>query len=179
MESFVETVYGKRRSGKSTYVKKKIKNFDRVFVVDSMSEYNSGLLFFNSDDIIDYFIENNPKKFFVVLRPEKIFDIEKVFKIVYEIEDVLLVLEEASKFLSAKNENSFFLDLIRFGRHRGVSVIAVVRRPQEISTDVRTNIDVITSFKQVEIHTLNLLQPYFDKDLTSLKPFEYAQNSSL
>jgi len=182
MQRRVILILGKTGSGKSTLAKKIIATHDRVVVFDPLSEYHGGLVLESFNDLVRYFETQAPDSFFLVCRfrgatldeTEQIYDYAA--RACDEIGNLLVVIEEAEMFLNSRNEISYINNLISFGRHRGISILAIGRRPVEIAIRIRAQFTSIFSFRQTEPRDLQYLEAwgFSSQELQSLDAFQFA-----
>lgn len=166
-------IFGRTGSGKSFLVKRMLKKLERVIIIDAMSEYESDLIFYNSLDLIDYLVNVKPKTFKIVCRFENDNDFETLFQIVWYLKNIYLVVEESELYISPYQKQSNFLKLVRYGRHRNISIIAVARRVVELSNDVKANASEIISFKQILSKDIKYLQELGFTKVDKLKDFDF------
>lgn len=165
-------IYGKTGSGKSTLAKKLSEGYKRIIYLDPMSEY-SGTVVENFEDFLSY-VENK-ENFVVCCRFYNDLDYEYLFKAVFEISNVLLVIEEADLYISPREKRNDFLKLVKFGRHRDISIIGIARRVSELSIDFRSQCDKIYSFKQTDPKDIKILQDigFNINNIQNLGEFQY------
>lgn len=75
-------------------------------------------------------------------------DHNKLWPMLYEIGDLLLVLDEAEQFASAWKIDPDLSELVSLGRNRRVDILSTVRTPPELHTRLRGNRDVVVCFGQ-------------------------------
>lgn len=165
-------IYGKTGSGKSTLAKKILKKYDRVIICDARAEYD-GVIVDCFEDFLNYVL--NKEKFTVCCRFDEDLDYDYLFKSIYEVGNVLLLLEEAEIYISPYVKRSDFLKLVKYGRHRDINILGVARRTSELSLDFRSQVDVIYTFKQTETKDLKILSDLgFNIDkVQALNEFEF------
>lgn len=166
-------IFGRTGSGKSYLAKKLIEKFKRVIIVDKMFEYESETIFYSFNDLIEYYLKNIPNEFKFVCRFENDNDIELLFKFCWYVKNLLLVVEESELYISPYQKQSEFLKLIRYGRHRAISIIAIARRVVELSNDVKANADEIISFKQILKKDIDYLKQLGFSKIENLKQYEF------
>jgi energy-coupling factor transporter ATP-binding protein EcfA2 len=60
----IDLILGKTGSGKSSFVKKELIPYrKRLVIIDALSEYENGVIFYNIDNFIEYIIENKVNQF--------------------------------------------------------------------------------------------------------------------
>jgi len=170
-------IFGRTGSGKSFLTKKIIRNERRLIVIDSMYEYTDGIIFYRLNALIDYLQNNKPATFRFICRFDTELEIELLFLLVWELQNVFLVVEESEYYISPYKKISNFLRLVRYGRHRNISIVAVARRVVELSNDIKFNANQIITFKQILKNDLKYLESLgFDADeVTNLKRYEYKE----
>jgi len=172
---------GKRGSGKSTLAKRVLSRFNRVMVFDPLQEYRDGEIITDIATLFS-FARNPPEEFKIILRFQNVnqklvmLQYEYAARVAFEMKNLLLVLEEAEIFINSGDESSYINYLISFGRHRGINLLAIGRRPREIPIKFRANFTTVISFRMTEPDDLQRLVAYgFDEaEILSLEQFEYA-----
>jgi len=169
----IEIIFGKTGTGKSTLAKKIVKDYDRVIILDVMSEY-PGVIVTNFEDFI-YYIKDK-EKFTVCCRFENDLDFEYLFRAVFEISNLLLVLEEAEMYISPYEKRTEFLKLVNYGRHRDISILGIARRVSELSRTFRSQVNRIYTFKQTDINDLKYLNDlgFNPNEIENLPEFQYS-----
>ena len=170
-------IFGRTGSGKTYFAKRLISGINRVIVIDRMFEYDDGIIFYSINEMIDYILIHKPDKFKFICRFESDYEIELLFKLCWYLKNLVLVVEESELYISPYTKQSEFLRLVRYGRHKSISIIAIARRVVELSNDVKANADKIITFKQILIKDLEYLERLgFDKEkILNLKPYEYCE----
>lgn len=173
----ITLIFGKTGSGKSHLAKNIIKDFDRCIIVDAMNEYDEGMIFNSFDDLVNYFYDYTPETFTFICRFESDLEIEFLFKLCNAVGNLLLVVEEAEIYISPYAKSNEFLNLVRYGRHKSISILGIARRTAELSIDLRAMVDKIISFKQTEVYDLKKMESLGFEKLNELNDFEYAEKS--
>jgi DNA helicase HerA-like ATPase len=179
----IEIIFGRTGSGKTTLVKKKISEIDRLIIIDALNEYTDGLIFYRIKDFAQYFLDNpNLKTFKIILRfhnmdlntdNEEIFD--KLFDIIFHIGNLTLIIEEAEIYISAGNRKSVFNNLVKYGRHKNISIIAVARRVTELSNELKSQMNTCYSSKQVLTKDIQYLYELGFTKIESLPQYEFEE----
>ena len=110
-------ICGMTGSGKSTLARSVIAKSSRTIIVDPNSEYHDALVVESVDDFLDYFIEEKPETFRVAIRIHNRFsvpesDMDAVFQSVWEIGNVLFVVEEVDAYIPPLERQNAFMPLI-------------------------------------------------------------------
>lgn len=152
-------IFGKTGGGKSWLAKKIIERYKRVIVFDPREEY-SGYVVQDFADFIDYI--KNRDTFTVVCRYRDPEDFDYTAKACEILQEVLLVLEECEVFISSYDTDVTLPvnALISFGRHSAVSILAISRRPTEVSVKLRAQTDGVITFKQTEPAIIKYLEQW-------------------
>lgn len=170
-------IYGKTGSGKSTLAKKLIKNFSRICIIDALHEYNEGIIFYSLMDFTNYLktYKYQKENFTYIFRFTNDNDINNLFVLIYELENICLLLEEAEIYISPYSKRSSFLKLVRYGRHKEISIIGIARRISELSTDFRAQVNKIYTFKQTDFNDLKKLESLGIYDADKLAEYEFKE----
>lgn len=174
--NLVITVLGRKGSGKTTLVKKLLTEFARVVIVDTNREYTDEVAVVVSklDDALAYLedVAKRPKDeaFSVAYIPAEIpEDALDFLKVVFTLENVLVVVDEAHMYCSAHTAPQEILKLVRLGRHRELSQVYVSQRPSTIPRDVTAQSDLIVSFQQHEGRDIEYMARLYGREADSLK----------
>ena len=176
MKREINLIFGKTGTGKSTFAKRYIENYNRVVIIDAMEEYE-GIIFYRMSDLFDYIEFNdlidNDKPFRLVCRFSEDIEIEYLFETLFVVGNLLLVVEEAEIYISPYAKSGAFLKLVRYGRHKKISILGIARRSSELSLTFRSQVNCIYSFKQTDFNDLK----YFEKlglyGLDKLEDYKY------
>lgn len=169
----IKLVFGRTGSGKSYLVKTVLlKDYNRIVIIDTQFEYD-GLIFYDFMSLSEYHLTNSPESFKYVCRFKNDTDIEYLFKWCYAVGNLVLVVEEAEQYINPYAKSSNFLYLVRYGRHKAVSIIGIARRLSELSTDFKAQVNEIISFKQVLPLDIKLAEQLGLYNLDTLPQYQY------
>jgi len=166
-------ILGRTGCGKTTLAKKIIDKYRRTIAVDPLGEYG-GNVFTDFELFCDYCknnIVNNSGDFHIALRFDEDISFQYLFQVLWYIPDFLFILEEAEMFIDSRNADRNFLRLVRYGRHKDISLLCVARRVPEISIDFRAQCTSIVTYNQTEPSDLEKLEDYgFDMEEVKTLP---------
>jgi hypothetical protein len=175
----IDLILGKTGSGKSSFVKKELIPYrKRLVIIDALSEYENGVIFYNIDNFIEYIIENKVnhfEEFKYICRFTDDQEIELLFQVVFELSNLTLLVEECEIYVSPNAKSSNFLKIVRYGRHKNISVIGVARRSTELSLTFRSQTDSIISFKQTDTNDLKKMEELGLYGLDKLTDYKYPE----
>jgi len=133
------------------------------------------------EDLKRFLSENYTEKTWaVVWTPKRMSEVPYFLQICYNMKNCWVILEEvnARDIGNVRQPDPVFLDLVNFGRNRGVSLICVAKRPAQVSRDLTSQADIIISFKQDEPNDIKYLQEFCGKNVeeetTGLSDHEWA-----
>lgn len=169
-ENFIVTVLGRKGSGKTTLAMAMLKEHNRVVALDTMGQYSPR----SRDDLCVTFNAaiaalartDARKKFVISVRLDDVEDYADILDLCYHVPRSLIVIEEASLFCSPFNLPTCLSRLIRYGRHREISLLFIARRPSELHRDVTAQSDAVVTFAQSEPRDLQYLSAYAGRDVT-------------
>jgi len=161
-DNTIITVLGMKGSGKTTLVKEMVSDWDRVVIVDANGEYESGVIAWGLEESVNALKRyESSQRFNLSLRLERKEDSLKIIRLSYLLSDVLVVIDEASLYSSSAFMPDEIGRLVRFGRHKQISLFFVARRASEIPRDITANSDIVVSFRQQEPRDKEYLMSLF------------------
>ena len=177
----ITVVFGRRGSGKTTYVKEQIAEHGRVIVWDPLGEYGDICTVFDDGDPFLDALERAQKQCFrLALMPSEPLDelFDQFCRAAWVVGDVLAVVEEVSMVATATHVPASFAKIIRQGRHRAVSILAAAQRPSEVPRALTAQGSELVSFAQDEPIDQQYLRRYGGAALADrcqgLPRYEYA-----
>lgn len=177
-DNSIITILGRKGSGKTTLAMQIVKEHSRVVALDTMGQYQAtkGDLAVTFNDGLALLVKTDERKTFrISIRLDETDDYLDILNVCYHVPNSLLVIEEASFFCSPFVLPTELSRLIRYGRHRDISMIFISRRPSELHRDVTAQSDVVVSFAQSEPRDIAYLKAYAGKDIRAvqtLPPFK-------
>ncbi len=161
-------VVGKTGYGKSFLVKSVIGQLDRCVILDLLGEYSDAFpnwqLVTDLQSVADC-LKASPEAddtLKIVVQLGDLESYERVIEMVYRVGNLTLVCEEISNFCSATYMTPAIENIIRFGRHRSVSVVGISQRLFDMSLLLRNNADMLICFNLTAPNDLSYLEslPY-------------------
>jgi hypothetical protein len=160
MTNRILCIFGHKGYGKSYLTKNRLLgHWSRLLVFDTQREYSDGLIVRDPVACLDWLLKKDPKRFRIIARPQTDWAVSVFLKLAWILEDLLVVCEEVDLFTSAQRIHPDLSRLVKYGRHRGIDLIAIARRPAEISRHLTAQADLVLSFRQEEPRDLE----YFAK----------------
>jgi DNA helicase HerA-like ATPase len=152
----VISIFGRKGGGKSFLTKEIIEEHRRVFIFDTVGEYEGAIESFEAG--VQATLEAQEKRRFkIAFRIVNDEDALRLMRLVYDVPRTLVVFEETSFYCSPSYLPEELARFVRYGRHREISQIYISRRPAEISRDLTAQSDIIVSFQQHEPADLEYL----------------------
>jgi len=152
-------IIGMTGSGKSVLTKLLIQKFNRVIIVDPGDEYEANETFYNFPECLDYF-SDLPREFVVACRFDSENELNALYRMVYNVGNILLVVEDVTQYLESTDRNKDFDKLISFGRHRQIHLIGISQRLVELSRKYRGQVTSLFTFRQQDPHDLDVMEKY-------------------
>ncbi len=176
----ITVILGKRGSGKSTLARELLKRAGdkRVIVIDTFGEHGAGRTVVRS--VPELFEAVKRKAFNIAVQFE---DADAGFswacRVAYAARDLMLVCEEVDFYIKANYAPEPFSLLVRYGRHKGVAMTCISRRPPDLWRNLTANADSIFSFQTIEPRDIRYLAEFMGaqnaEGLRSLGKLEYIK----
>ena len=167
-------IFGQKGSGKSYLVKKKfLKGLKNYIVYDRQKEYNLDIIY-SIPEMTERILNNN-YPFSVAFGNET--DIENSFKLISEIENITIVIDEFHLYMNNSKKVSTLFQNVFLQKHKNQSYILISQRIASIHSNIFSQADYIITFKQILLKDLQTLEKY-DIDIERVKnlnseKFEY------
>lgn len=167
-------ILGKTGKGKSTLCKKIIDKAERTIILDPRFEYE-GQVVYTFPEFAEAVEESEDSSFKIVCRFKSELDTNFSLKLMKEMENFLLVCEEAEVYFDARSQNDEMNHFVNFGRHQNISLVGVTQRAPQLNIKFRAQYSSLFCFNQTEPYDLAQLEKYgFDaSEISSLPDFEY------
>lgn len=176
MDERITLIFGMTGSGKSTIAKQIISKENRLIVFDNLREYENNFLIIENFSSLYSFLTNKKNQTFrISLRYDNDLDFEYTFKLIFEIGNITVLVEEAQLYISSNEKDNYFLRLVRYGRHRQIKIIGIARRTVELSRDFRAQTNKIISFRQIDLDDIKNLEKFGMTGLENLQKFDYVK----
>lgn len=171
-------VSGQRGSGKSFWTKKYSLSLPRCVIYDSLGEYHADRRLYNIDELIQFFIddEKDPELFRIAYDSVDDGDISTFCRAVLARGNMYLIIEEIDLFCQPLRTDQHLKRLIKYGRHYGVQIIGVSRKPSEVSRDFTSNATRFITFLNREPLTIKYFRSIFGDhalEIPKLQKFHY------
>jgi hypothetical protein len=142
-----------------------------VIIIDSLSEYDIFPVRFllKERDFL--------KRQSFIFRPSSLDDVKRCLLAIWLIGRCTLVIEEVDMYCSAQKPLPALDRLLRYGRHRDISVIAISRRPADVPRLLTAQADEVVTFQQTEPRDLAWIRARSGQEqmqqVQNLHPFQY------
>lgn len=176
-QSEVVAVVGLRGYGKSVWTKKYIAPRPRVFLFDPVQDYKKeGFIYYNGSALLDF----NDQQFYnydnynefkhAISNPD---DVDILAALSYQSTYNTLAIDEASFIFPARQRlPEFMRELVFLGRHRNINVVIAAQRAMSIPIDLRSQINRMVSFRQLEGSDIDWLREYFGNKVYEISELE-------
>lgn len=168
-------VFGMRGFGKTYHTKELIKNCKRLLVYDTLNEYYKNVKFtIYSFDLLK--VHLNKPNFSLSFSPRNLTTaFDPTCQLVGAIGDITFIIEEVDFYSSTFFTPEPLQFLVRYGRHRNVSLIVTARRPAEVPRLITSQSTAIHCFKIIEPRDILYLSEFFGEQAKTLKSLTRGQ----
>lgn len=142
-------ISGQRGSGKSYWTKQFIRSLPRAVIYDPLGEYRADHYFTESDELVE-FLENDGGRFYTISFNPVDDDVEYLCRAALARGDLHVVFEEIDTLSTPYSTPYHLSRLIKYGRHYGIQLAGVSRRPAEVSRLFTSQASRFVIFPQVE-----------------------------
>jgi hypothetical protein len=174
-ETEIITVLGQRGSGKSSWVKKRLPKIPRFILWDTLGEYKGHETFDNLEDLVRYLHKNESGFFQAVYNTLNEDEFEKVCRLAGAVGTCTLIVEEVDTYATPTNCPYELRKLLKVGRHYGVSMIFVSRRPAEINRLITSQSQRFVCFKMFEPRDIVYLRSIIGNEALTLSDLPVLQ----
>lgn len=182
VEKKIILILGKRGSGKSYLANKLIGDEKRLFVYDTLSEYEGGIVFGTEDreKMLEFWRQVYRKNFKIIYRPiNPVDEIDGICELIFELGNVTFLVEEIDCYCSAFKISQNFAQIVQRGRHKNITLIGVTQRPYGINRLLTSQAKEIYVFNTNEPRDREYLRILLGQEievkLDQLKQYEYVK----
>jgi hypothetical protein len=166
----ITVVLGRRGCGKTTLIQGLIESKPRLLVFDTLAEYgSSGTVFRESAPFVRFVESRQFAQFRVVYQPVNSDSLDEPFsdflRVAWIVGQVTIVCDEIDSVSKPSSVPAQLARNIRYGRHRGVSVIAASRRAADVPRLLTSQADELISFNQTEPRDIDYIEDFAGKEM--------------
>jgi hypothetical protein len=145
-------------------------------IYDPRLEYTEGLIFTSFLGLLTFFDTENTDFFRCIYRPLNDLDKENFFTFCSSLKNYLFIVDEVDTVSNANFTIQGLSDIINYGRHNDISVVACARRHSQISRLLTSQMDRLYCFNQDEPVDLDILEKrgFNREEIAKLPDFEYV-----
>lgn len=176
LENLIATILGRKGMGKSFLTAQIINQENRVIILDTMGEkkyqnQRTRIVWGRDAGIRAMAAAAKERRFRLSLRGLDAQGMLDALEMAYEIEDHMIVTEEASMICRASYLPDQMAQLVRYGRHRRISQLYIARRPSELPRDLTAQSDLIVTLQQREFADIKYLRAagFDERELLALR----------
>jgi DNA helicase HerA-like ATPase len=177
MQNKIITILGKTGSGKTTQAEKCILEINKPTIIwDFVGEYKNNIVvkdFTQFQKAIEEILLKK-KRLVISCREFKVNQFPLICEIVYKIGGFLLVIEEATAICNPSYIPEELAFCYRYGRHKGIDLLAIAQRPAEINRLITSQSKEIYVFRFTEPRDIEYIQKIdYTYSPETLKKFQY------
>lgn len=167
-EKKITLIIGQRGSGKSYLARKLIQVEPRYLIYDIMSEYNEGVIFESEEHakFCYFWMMTYRRPFRLIYRPllpkEQI---DLIADLVFECGNMMFVIEEIEAYCGANYISDQLAAIIQRGRHKNISLIGILHRPNNVSRLLTSQAKVIYVFATREPRDIDYLKSLLGSEI--------------
>lgn len=180
VEKKIILIFGKRGTGKSYLAKKLIESETRIVIFDTLSEYETGVLFDTEHgrEFREFWQRVYRGNFRLVYRPLKPDDeIDEIAALVFALGNMTFVVEEIDCYCTSFQISEAFAHIVQRGRHKNITLVGITQRPFGIHRLLTSQAKEIYIFGTNEPRDRDYLKALLGREiepkLDALERFEY------
>jgi len=177
-------ITGRKGSGKTTLANRIANDYylagRRVICIAPMAGFDlSGApTIFNRDELLS---DKTDGRSFVLQPPDDMTALLGI-EFGYRLGHTVIVVDEIDLYADCRAPHPLLLQIVRYGRHRAVSLIGISQRPANVVRDMTAQSDYIVMFQSTENRDLQYLADRIGSDnaeaVRQLPQFEYLVYSA-
>lgn len=167
MRNAIVLVLGRKGSGKSHWVKyealPRLRQTQPVVIIDTVYEYAQfGEVFTDADVLFDAcYGDGGPR---VAVLQSGVEEAEAMLEYCYQLQPHTVIVEEAHRYCSPWYLSDGFDSLVREGRHRQISLVAVTQNFSDLPERFVSQADALVCFQQRGVNSLRRLDKFIAED---------------
>lgn len=162
-ENRIITILGRKGSGKSTLAGRLLPEFSRLVILDYLGEYDAPMIADDVKSACRKILSVQDQPAFKIACRVPVDDGLDLLELCNSIGRLTVVLEETSLYCRPTFLPPQLETIVRYGRHRSVSLVCIARRPSEVNREITAQSDIVCSFQQQEPRDVQYLRGFFGK----------------
>jgi hypothetical protein len=157
------TVLGQSGSGKSSWVQARLASLPRFILWDTLGEYVGFTVCESRAELYKHITKRSTGLFQVIYNGTDENEEESmdwICQLVEQIENLCFIVEEVDQYASPGVIPAGLRSLLKRGRHRGISMVFVTRRPAEVNRLITAQSKRFVLFRVVEPNDLRYLRTF-------------------
>lgn len=176
MTERITLILGIQGTGKTTLAKELTAKEKRLVIFDHQNlEYRTGLIFETLESWTSYHETYRPTQFRHILRFTDDDEVSAALAFVWSSRNVCLLCEEVDTLCNPNWIDESLKQIVSYGRHRNISLVAVSRRLPDVSRLLSSQANRIVTFRQAEGIDLSALRVrgFSVDEIAQLQSFQY------
>lgn len=178
----ISVIFGARGYGKSTRAREIVRGKKRLIVVDTLGEHGAGRKKIKTPSELVAAVKAD--SFNLALQfDDAHFGFDWACRVARAVRNATLMVDEVDNYVTAGGAPPPFDWLVRYGRHNGVELVCIARRPPDVWRNLTANADYIYAFYTIEPNDVRYFEKYIGQSsargLRDLKPYNYLCYNAL
>lgn len=178
MDNQLVVILGQKGHGKTLLARRIFQREARVIAHDTTKRgFGGGIVVRTAEELRELMAEVKDRKFFkVIVRPDNKATTTACFALCKHVLNLTLIVDEADRFCTPQQTDPHLQHLINEGRHDGINLVLIARRPHRLHQDI-WQADCVVAHRIQGPHDRQTLAQFFgpETDLLNLRPLEWRK----
>lgn len=174
----IGAIFGRQGMGKTTLARQLIEQSPRNIVLDTLGDdYAGGCVVDGLAGLVAYWNRvRGFERFTIIFKPKNDQERNGFFRLAVQVQNVVIWIDEVDTYCSPGTIKKELWWLLNYGRHQGISVVALARRPQDVHRKITAAAGWIIAHQTHEPRDLKYFSERFSdvSRIPHLRPFEWA-----
>lgn len=176
MRNEIGVIFGRKGTGKTTLARALAAKCKRVIILDPLGDdYNNGAWIRTPEELVLFWnYVRNFSDFCLIVKPKNDEMISVFWRFISQIRNVWIICDEIDRECNAYGIRPELKDVLNYGRHRGLNLIGIARRPSQVHRDLTSQSDWKVVYNTHEPRDLKYLSDFVDTNgLENLEMFKF------